>query len=271
MPWQESPDRDKIIARLAAGETPSQVSKEFPRATVYRVYKEMMGSGQVTPPPTGATGSEVIDGAAQPDPLYSPPNIQLTRDFDAKNMRYEQPRSATATAERSSGADKVDIGKSGLDTSVVNRIRGILGISARPKVLSMPMPELLYPAMVIATTEMGFPPMTPDNFIDTVLYQWLEACDYIPYMYVKKSELAKTLANHGGITDEEIIKLVKERGITMPPLSNNIPQGGNGHDGSGRTEPNSPQNEDGGQRSSENKDQAGGDSGGQGSAGSPTI
>ena len=58
--------------------------------------------------------------------------------------------------------------------------------------------------MVISVTELGFKPMRPDDFIDTVLYQWLEACDYVPYAFIKKSELEQLAKTYG--ETEEIIK-----------------------------------------------------------------
>lgn len=173
--------REAVTKELLAGATPYQLSKRYPKKSVYRIYNELLASGQLPEP-----GTIVIDeGGSEP-----PPFISAT-----PTPSPSQPTVQVATKE--TGAETVELGPKSLPEDAVNRIRGILGITARPKVLSMPMPELLYPAMVIAVTELGFQPMRPDDFIDTVLYQWLEACDYVPFAYMKKSELEGYAKRYG--------------------------------------------------------------------------
>ena len=198
--------RDVITEELLKGTTPAQLARKYPRKSVYRIYNELVQSGQLPEP-----GTIVIEGEEPPKtPLFIP----------------AAPATSTAVEEekRMAGAETVELGPKSLPVDAVNRIRGILGITLRPKVLSCPMPELLYPAMVIAVTELGFKPMRPDDFIDTVLYQWLEACDYVPYAYMKKSELeefAKTYGvnieefarEHGLMTEDDF---AEKYGIILP-------------------------------------------------------
>lgn len=187
--------RDNITRELLLGISPAQLARRYPRKSVYRIYKELDQSGQLPEPGVVVIDSEAGQMGGQ---SIKPEGEQL--------FAPEPPApSAIGVREREDGTETVDIGPKSLPTDAVNRIRGILGITLRPKVLSCPMPELLYPAMVIAVTELGFEAMRPDDFIDTVLYQWLEACDYIPYAYMKRSEI-KEYAMQYGFDSEEYAK-----------------------------------------------------------------
>jgi len=204
--------KDDIIRELSSGETPYHLSKKYPRASVYRIYNELLQSGQL--PELGTILVNEGDGEPQPFiPIGHAPQAQVAEKEEV--------------APGKTGAEILDFtGPKGLPIAAINRIRGILGITFRPKVLSCPTPELLYPSMVISITELGFPAMRPDDFIDTVLYQWLDACDIVPYAFIKKSELeelAKTYSateeiiqdekfrrEHGLVTTEEIKQAVLE-------------------------------------------------------------
>lgn len=187
MGWFKMATRDDIVRELLGGTSPYQLSKKLPRASVYRIYNELMASGQLPELGTILVDSESGQGAGYPFAPVTPTPPSY------------QPESHTQVGvkEREAGAETVDLGPKSFPEDAVNKVRGLLGITARPKVLSMPMPELLYPAMVIAVTELGFQPMRPDDFIDTVLYQWLEACDYIPFAYIKKTELEGYAKRYG--------------------------------------------------------------------------
>lgn len=190
--------RDDIIQDLLKGETPYRLSKIYPRASVYRIYNELLQSGQLP-----ELGTLVVNtGGNEPNPFIP----------EAPALAPSQP--APQVVDKESRPETVELGPDSLPVDAVNRIRGILGITMRPKVLSCPMPELLYPAMVIAVTELGFPAMRPDDFLDTVLYQWLEACDFIPYAYMKVSELER-LAKRYGVAEAVEEKVTEER----PPES----------------------------------------------------
>lgn len=191
MPFTKDSARDDITEELLRGATPGQLSKRYPVKSVYRIYNELKDSGQLP-----EQGSIVVDGEYPFAPASSSASPQM-----GQQMGGDGEKSPSKT-----GAEVLDFtGPKGLPIEAVNRIRGVLGISLRPKVLSCPTPELLYPAMVIAVTEFGFPPMRPDDFIDTVLYQWLDACDIIPYAFMKKSELEELTGKYNA-TSEEIIK-----------------------------------------------------------------
>jgi len=189
--------RDAITNELLAGETPYRLSKKYPRASVYRIYNELVQSGRITEP-----GSIVVETEERPE--GTPPFVRVPST--SPPVPPAPLETQVTTKEREAGVDKVEIGATSLPVDVVNRIRGILGISFRPKVLSCPTPELLYPSMVISVTELGFPAMRPDDFIDTVLYQWLEACDIVPYAFIKKSELEELARRYAinNVVQEEV-------------------------------------------------------------------
>lgn len=167
--------RDAITDELLKGVAPAQLARKYPRKSVYRIYNELLQSGQLPEP-----GSIVVDSDDEQRPGKYP--------FIPITTTTSEPEGGKPTTQEK-GAEFIELGDKTLPVDMVNRIRGILGITLRPKVLSCPTPELLYPAMVISVTELGFPPLKPDDFIDTVLYQWLEACDIIPYAFLKRSEL----------------------------------------------------------------------------------
>ncbi|MBA7499316.1 hypothetical protein ES704_02056 [subsurface metagenome] len=210
-------NREAIIKELLAGAAPYPLSKKYPRASVYRIYNELAQSGQL--PEIGVT---VIDSELGPTSGYPFAPAPAT-----PAPSTTQPVAQVAVKEKEAGVETVDLGPKSFPEDAVNRIRGILGITARPKVLSMPMPELLYPAMVIAVTELGFPAMRPDDFIDTVLYQWLEACDYIPFAYMKKSEIEGYARKYGIIetTKEEQVTQEPEDNVQPEPESEPVPEG----------------------------------------------
>lgn len=189
MPFTKDSARADITRELLMGATPAQLARKgYPEKSCYRIRDELAASGQLPEP-----GTIVVDeGGSEPNPFIPATPAPAT----------PAPSTVVAEGKKETGAETVELGPDSLPIDAVNRIRGILGISLRPKVLNMPMPELLYPSMVIAVTELGFPPMRPDDFIDTVLYQWLEACDYIPYAYMKVSELER-LAKKYGVAETE--------------------------------------------------------------------
>ena len=83
---------------------------------------------------------------------------------------------------------------------IQEKVRGVLGILVRPKVLSMPTPELLYPAMVLACTDWGWSPMEPHDFIDTVLDKFIQATgkEYNTFIDIEElSRLSEFARAHG--------------------------------------------------------------------------
>lgn len=192
--------REAITQELLAGVTPYRLSKKYPRASVYRIYNELIQAGQLP-----QAGPMVIDSEA---PLPTAEEGEVPLFTPASPVTTKAKAKVPAT-----GAEVITLpGEKALPPDAVSRIRGILGLTLRPKVLSCPMPELLYPSMVIAVTELGFKPMRPDDFIDTVLYQWLEACDYIPNVYMKKSELEQYAKSYG-VTEDTIKEYAKKHGL----------------------------------------------------------
>lgn len=197
--------REAITKELLAGTTPAQLARTYPRKSVYRIFNELLQDGHLSK-----------DG-------FVPAEINDDDEEDIPGIEHEQPLRTTTSAmpvtktkARVSGHVGAEVvsfpGDVAFPASAVDRIRGILGITLRPKVLSCPMPELLYPAMVIAVNDFGFPPMRPDDFIDTVLYQWLESCDVIPYAYIKKSE-AEEFAKKYGVSEDYIKGYVEQHGL----------------------------------------------------------
>jgi len=211
---------DQIRAELLRGQRPYALVKQgFDRSSVYKVYNLMQAGGELDHVVATSSISDVQDDEA---------------DKEDKSPKGEAPVS------RGSGAETIQSlpGDIDLPAAAVNRVRNVLGISLVPKVLRMPMPELLYQSMVIAVSEMGWPALQPQDFIDTVLYQWLEACDYLPRAFIKKSELQKmvddyTTFNENSpafkkyLADHNLVTMEQARIVLKVP--ENGGNGGNGH------------------------------------------
>ena len=214
-------NREAITRELLSGTAPYDLykNKTYPKSTVYKIRDELIESGQLQGGVIPIAAGESSTAKENENPFVrvtpSSPKTEIPAGSSVETSTETRTREQT-------GADIIS-SEATLPADAVNRIRGILGITLRPKVLSCPMPELLYPSMVIAVTELGFPAMRPDDFIDTVLYQWLEACDYIPYAYMKKSELDDIVKSRG--VDEDYIKehglmteeeFASKHGISLP-------------------------------------------------------
>lgn len=194
MPTPLSVDRDEIAERLIAGATPYSLRKLYPQATVYRIYNELKAEGR-------------IGGGIEPPPVLT--------------TSTKQTKQSIREAASLPGVDLVEpkepsVGQKTLPTDVLTQVRGILGILAKPKVLTMPTPELLYPAMVISIEEWGWPPMRPDNFIDTVLDKFISATGIEHNVYIRKDQL------------DDMVKFAQEHGYKFKKEE--------GNDGSGRTQ-----------------------------------
>lgn len=261
-----SPDREDIIEALSSGESRYSVSKRYPTATVYRIYKELQEGKIVTGRTTKSTKTQ-----------YTPPTIDVP---DKKITPISTTKAKSTRAASSGGMSGVSIvevsdsvmpgAEKTMPIDALNAVRGILGMITRPKVLSMPTPELLYPAMIISIEEWGWQPMRPNDFIDTVLDKFLSASDIEYNTYIKRSVL------------EEIMAYAHKGGYNPPGNSLNI-FGNNGDndidiikeeedDGTtGTTEPAGEQDRGGGESWNEGQDQTGRDNGGQGGDGSPPI
>jgi len=257
--------RPAITRGLLRGKTPAELAKVYNKGTCYKIYNELVASG-VLPRKDGVDYTSLADAAgdasdAKDDELFivdasgneRPPVIK-----QGGNMPLTI--SSDSIAKGKTGAEEVSFpGEPTLPYEAVERIRGILGIQARPKVLSMPMPEMLYPAMVIAVTELKFPPMRPEDFIDTVIYQWLEGCGYIPRAYIKKSELEKLIqkptedekntefkewAKQRGLVsvDTIVTSLAKRLNVPVETIMN-LYGDGNGHNGDGHKSDDTPVDE----------------------------
>ena len=91
------------------------------------------------------------------------------------------------------GAKVVTIDETTPREEILTRVRGSLGLAARPKVVNIVTPELLYPAMVISQQEWGWSAMAPEDFIDTVLDKFIRATGIELNTYLKTEELEKLL------------------------------------------------------------------------------
>lgn len=92
-------------------------------------------------------------------------------------------------------------------TDILSTVRGVLGLAVKPRVLNMPTPELLYPAMVISIEEWNWSPMAPQDFIDTVLDKFIRATgiEHNAYIYTARLEAIVNFARKHGFkfTNEE--------------------------------------------------------------------
>ena len=247
--------RPAITRGLLRGKTPAELAKVYNRGTCYKVYNELVASGAL-PRKDGVDYTSLANAAGDAADSKDDELFMVDADGNERPPVIKQGGnmpltiSSDSIAKGKTGAEEVSFpGEPTLPYEAVERIRGILGIQARPKVLSMPMPEMLYPAMVIAVTELHFPPMRPEDFIDTVIYQWLEGCGYIPRAYIKKSELEKLIqkptederntefkewAKQRGLVsvDTLVASLAKRLNVPVETILNLYGDGdGNGHNG----------------------------------------
>lgn len=216
--------REEITRELLSGKTAYELSKVYPRATVYRINNELVTSGQI-----GAGGGSGIasggplddteDGpnfTPKPQPLEVPNNPPPQQTMQRQRVAQSQRTTHATSASGMAGVSVVEVadslmpGAKTLPADALSAVRGILGMLMRPKVLSMPTPELLYPAMVISIEEWGWPPMKPNDFIDTVLDRFLRAADIEFNTYIKRGQL------------EELIKYAEKGGYKAPGSSHMI-------------------------------------------------
>jgi len=170
----------EIMSRLLSGEPPySLVKQGFSNAAVYAVFNTLVADGKLNDPNVFAN----VRTQGKP--------VEIDTDGEEVKVAVSA-KSGKQQKQTRDTADTVDLNVN-FSEDAIARVRGIMGIAAVPKVLRMAMPEMLYPAMVISVSEFGWPVMKPDDFIDTVLYQWLEACDFIPNVFIRKSELQKLI------------------------------------------------------------------------------
>lgn len=188
---QSTANRKQIIAALLAGEKPMSVSKRFPMPTVYRIYNKIL-SGEIDAN-SNETTLDVDESTNDKENTVSNIDVVSYSNDDGKDFKSELDIDGSPSNE------------------IINQVRGVMGIVSRPKVLTIPMPELLYTAMVISIQKWGWTPMRPDDFIDTVLDKYLRLTGIEVPAYIDTIELSKVVA------------FAKEHGYT----------GGNGHNGNG--------------------------------------
>ena len=112
--------------------------------------------------------------------------------------------------------DRVKIDETTPPEEILGRVRGVLAVAVRPKVLEIAMPELLYPAMVISQQEWHWEPMKPEDFIDTILDQFIRATGIELNTYLKVGELERVVkfATEHGYKATEKVKEEKHDGST---------------------------------------------------------
>ena len=243
---------DVIRQRLLAGDRPYSLLKEgFARPTVYAIYNKMVSDGQLTGGSQPPINPISVD--TEPDD-EGPDDGEMT---DSSPFGTQPKKSPTMTIKRSTPsptgktANVINFtGTGGLPFDAVNAARGALGMALVPSILRMPMPELLYTAMVTSISEFSWPPMQPQDFIDTVLKQWLEACDIITRPIIKKADL-QAIVDKANIVDENspgIKKFLADKGYLTQPQVNDLinsaierikketeaANNGNGHNGNGK-------------------------------------
>ncbi|MDD5277920.1 MAG: hypothetical protein PHR16_17840 [Methylovulum sp.] len=191
---------EQIRAALLSGQRPYPLTKQFTKQLVYTIYNNMVDRGEI---PDYSSQSVRNDINNEPDD-QSIPNVQNFEDpiQQAPPGQTIQVKRATATAT-GKAIDVINFsGSQNLPQDAANAVRGALGMTVVPSVLRMPMPEMLYPAMIIAIAEMHWQPMQPQDFIDTVLYEWLEACGYVPRAYMKKDDLQRLVEQYNVLDDK---------------------------------------------------------------------
>ena len=201
--------RDDITERLLAGETPYNLFKEnpskYPRASVYRIYNDLKGNGQLFGTKSQTDEQPEDDGGGTNH--FSPPSIKVpsrtsttTRAAAAKVSALSDRTGVIKHVIPETQLASLLSGETALAIDPLNAVRGILGMKMRPKVLECPAPDLLYPAMIIAEQEWGWQPMQPQDFIDTVLSKFLESADIELNIYGRRSQMEEIMryAEKGG-------------------------------------------------------------------------
>lgn len=232
---------DDVRARLMAGETPAEVVKSgVARSLVYNVYNLLIAQGLLEDNTNGAVSTKLNKIAKQYAPVDDDDEPQVRQPFIVK-------RSTPSATGKS--ANVIDFGSVNPPSDAVSAVRGALGMAVVPNVLRMPMPELLYTAMVTSISEFGWQPMAPQDFIDTVIYQWLEACDIIVRPITRKSELQKLVDGYNNqkidennpalkkyIADNKLIPYDQVKGMIELAIADALKKynvSGNGKDGNG--------------------------------------
>ena len=237
----------EIKARLRAGEKPITLSKIYGKY-VYQVMREMLvEKNPVSPHPDDSIDPNTpVDDITEDeieviDPLTGEPPLVKKQVPQVQPTRFSQVKRGTPL-KRTVQAVEVNMAEESLD-----KVRGIYSMIMVPRVLSMPMPDLLYKAMIISIVEFGWTEMKPNDFIDTVLSQWLEACGIITPGYIRQDDID----NAATLKDDEALQaisdyvktnnlmseqefLVKYKVKADQPGNGN---GGNGHNGNGHNEP----------------------------------
>ncbi len=237
----------EIRKALLAGERPIDVTKRHPRATVYRMYSELIASGELPNSDVFADKNVATD---EDDEQQAPPGQSLPGGGPLPfTVRRRAPSASGKTA------NIVDfVGQDTMPADTLNAVGRALGVNIVPEVLRMPMPQMLYTAMVISVAEFGWRVMAPQDFIDTVIKQWLEACDIVVQPYGVKSRmqnayeqavnldennpaLKKYIAEHNLISVEQAQQMFGWKRVYEQVDPNNPGNGGNGNgNGNGHTD-----------------------------------
>jgi len=199
--------REEIEAELLNGIQPYHLCTKYPTKSVYRIYNELVSIGRLTKGGGVSMATSDSDNV-QPRGKGRPPTVSTITSRGVEVVEAPDPNGELGD----------DIGQGKMSDRSLDTVRGSLGIVARPKVLTIPMPELLYPAMVISIEEWKWSPMRPDDFIDTVLDKFIRATGYEVPGYIKTVEL------------QDVIKFAKLHGYKFKNNGNhNGDHDGNGH------------------------------------------
>ena len=233
--------QDEIRERLRNGDKPAMLAKIYGK-DVYRVIRGMLvehNQAQMPPEdsiPPNTPVTELNEDDLELEPPPGGPMQPKIIHAQGQTTRFSQVKRGTPL-KRTVQAVEVNLPDESLE-----KVRGIYSMIMVPRVLSMPMPDLLYKAMIISIVEFGFPEMRPNDFIDTVIAQWLEACGIVTPEYMRQDDID----NAAKLSDEEAQKVVEdyvkanklmtyEDFMAKYKLKETEPSnnGGNGHNGNG--------------------------------------
>lgn len=195
---QTKENRRQIINGLRTGVSPYELSKKYPKTTVYAIYAKMQ-AGEIT-------DEDIVNELA--DDSEESTKYQIRKISTGKQTKTETAGDVDVVALKEQDGDGGTYNNASLDS--IRAVRGALGITLRPKVVSIPTPELLFPAMVLALNEWGWIPMRPDDFIDTLIQKFVAATGFEIPSYINTAEL------------ERVLQFANEHGYR-----------GNGHNGNG--------------------------------------
>lgn len=188
-----SPYRDAILEQLMDGIPPAVLSKSgYPPATVYQLWAELQGKPL---PPSRMRAKGIEPQPAQPaaqsaqpaQPVISRP-AEMTTVFPGMVFEEETPQKGQVKLAPAPDRKDAIVTPQG-QLQQVDMPALAQSLALQPRTMRMPVPEYLFTGMVIAMREFGWPLMSPVDFIDTVIMEFMRDRGFLLGGYFKVEDL----------------------------------------------------------------------------------